>query len=157
MTIPIKKRIKTEIVIERTAALYILKSRIRDEINEGDWPMKLSGCRVKHAMHWKGEGMRDHSFNEFLIWHSTSSDSTSSHWVFFSLQGPHSTALELKSPHLDLTYPNWSQLWYESLLYEWLLFHQKTVQYWFFSWFWRSSLGLHTRFLILSRLAHHAR
>jgi len=38
-----KKRINTELLIDRTPALYKLDSHIRDEINEGDQPMAIAG------------------------------------------------------------------------------------------------------------------
>jgi len=46
MTLPVKKRINTELFIDRTTALYILVSRIKDEINKRDEPVALADCRV---------------------------------------------------------------------------------------------------------------
>jgi len=50
MTFPIKKIIDTKLFIGRAAALYILISRIRDEINKGDQPAKPAGWRGKSTL-----------------------------------------------------------------------------------------------------------
>jgi len=51
MTVPIKKRINTELFIERTAAFYIGETRIR-EVTEmtGDQPVELDDWRIKDTM-----------------------------------------------------------------------------------------------------------
>jgi len=50
MTFPIKKRIHTELFIDRTAALYILESWIRDTIHKGIEPVALVGWRDKNTL-----------------------------------------------------------------------------------------------------------
>jgi len=41
-TFPIKKRINTELFIDRTATLYMVETQIREEITEGDEPVDTS-------------------------------------------------------------------------------------------------------------------
>jgi len=59
MTFPIKKRIDTELYIDRTIGLYIVKPRIRVMTDEGNQPVARAGLRVTFTLRWKDAEMRD--------------------------------------------------------------------------------------------------
>jgi len=63
--LPIKKRIYTELFVDRMAALYIRETCIRGRTNEGNQPVALTDWRVKYTLQRtailisKDVGMRD--------------------------------------------------------------------------------------------------
>jgi len=50
VTFPINKRINTELFIDRTAALFIEETRIRDGANQGDEPVTLVDWGIEYAL-----------------------------------------------------------------------------------------------------------
>jgi len=59
MTFPIKKRINTELFIDRTAALNIKENWIREETSEGDQPVALVDWRNEYALRRNAMGRKD--------------------------------------------------------------------------------------------------
>jgi len=59
MIFPIKNAINIELFIDKKAALHILASQIRDQINKGDQPVALAGWRLQYTLRWKGVGTRE--------------------------------------------------------------------------------------------------
>jgi len=59
MTFLIKKRIITELFIDKTAALYKVNIQIREGTNQSDWPVVLVDWGSSAIFISKGDGMRD--------------------------------------------------------------------------------------------------
>jgi len=51
MAFPIKKRINTELFIDRTAAVHMLETWIRHGTIEGDQPVILANLRIENTLH----------------------------------------------------------------------------------------------------------